>query len=317
MSDGAFVATSAAVVAVVVALVAALFGMTWVSPDGAVNTVVRNGGLFDNKQVQKVVPAGTGTTYAGLWSSEHPYQASPFYWTTDGSDQGSSQTVLVTTRDGQRVGIEGRINARLTSDPAKLAKFDDIYGNRTFAGKYAWDGQDGFNAFLDSFMPASVQNVMSQVGRGFNCTDLNAQCAQAKGLTGIAQVDTTPYNAALQDQIEQRFAGDVNNALGGDFIEGVSFQLTRVTLDDKLQTAVNDAASAIAGANAQTVQAQAKVAAAKADADANAERQRGYANCPACGAIDQTNALANVARSVQPGATFIPGNTPVLLGAGK
>lgn len=299
------------VVAIIVGFIS-LFGATWASPDGAQNIVVRNGGLFDNKQVREIVPAGTGTKFVGMWSSEHPYPESPFYWTTDGSDSGDSQTVLVTTKDSQQVGIEGRFSGALNDTPAALTNFDNVYGNRTFNGKYAWDGQDGFNAFLNSFMP-QVVTQSAQVGRAFACTDLNTQCAQAKGLTGAPQVDVVPNIALLQDQIRAAFAAEVNRTLGGDFVKDVNFTLTKVTLNDNLQKSVNDSASAIAQANAATVQAQAKVASAQADATANAERQRGYNACSACAAIDQTKAEAEVARAVQPGAVFIPGGQGVNL----
>lgn len=315
MDDGAAFAGGVVVIGVIIAIFVSLFGMTWVSPDGAVNTVVRNGGPFDNKNVRMIVPSGSGNTFAGMWSSEHPYPESPFYWNIDGSDAGDSQTILVTTKDGQQVGIEGRFSGALNDTPEALTQFDNVYGNRTFAGgKYAWDGQDGFNAFLNSFMPAVVSQS-TQAGRDFKCTDLNAQCSQAIGRADIPTGDVNANTALLQTRIKDAFALEANRTLGGNFVKDANFTITRVTLNDRLQNSVNDAAARVADANARVVQAQAQQAEAAAQAQSNVERQRGYTACGACAEIDRTRAEAEVARAVQPGAIYAPGGG-TLVGAG-
>lgn len=106
--------------------------------------------------------------------------------------------------------------------------------------------------------------------------------------------------AKVQDAINRSLADDLRRTLGGDFFTGIRFNLVRITLPLKVQTAVDDAQAAFA----QVTQAQARVESARAEAQANRIRQRGYRDCPACARIDELKAIPPSVTTFAPGSGF-------------
>lgn len=53
------------------------------------------------------------------------------------------------TSDGVKVDIEGQALFTLNLEPRALLEFYRRYGTRTFQGLHAYDGDDGWSAFLD------------------------------------------------------------------------------------------------------------------------------------------------------------------------
>lgn len=280
---------------------------------GEIN-VIRNGGLFDDNKVRQVIQPGSSLTYAGMWSHEHKYPAQQrFYTITSNAGHGDRPGVDVVhtpTSDGVDVGIEGTLYFTLNLDTETIKTFDNKYGTRKFRGldgkaRYAWDGDDGWSGFLDQIVRPVIDNDLREQINSFRCAELVSSCALVQNngdqKTAAKNVQSNNGNIAkVQDAINSSLAADLQRTLGGNFFEGIRFNLVRITLPEKVQEAVNDAQAAFA----QVTQSQARVQQAKADAQANRQRQRGYRDCPACAQIDTLKAIPPSVTTFAPGGNF-------------
>lgn len=281
--------------------------------------VVRNGGWFDNNQVRQVIQPASGLTWTGFWSTTHRYPAQQrFYTITADSKRGDRTGVDVVNTpsgDGVDMGIEGTIYFTLNLDPATMKAFDDKFGTRQFRGldgvlRYAYDGDEGWSTFLDAIVRPVIDNDLRIQVNSFRCAELVSSCALVQnGAQNGQNVVTSPVAgtggqqnntniAKVQDAVNSSLPSDLKEMLGGDFFEGIKFNLARVTLPQTVQDAVNKAQAAYAAVS----EAQAKVAQAKAEADANKKRQEGYNACPACAQIDIIKALPPGVTTYAPGA---------------
>ena len=213
------------------------------------------------------------------------------------------------TSDGVNVGLEGTIYFALTSDPATLRTFDDKFGTRKFRGldgvvRSPYDGDDGWSGFLDQIVRPVINNDLREQINSFRCSELVSSCALVQNASSAAPLTGGRSNngniAKVQDAINSSFSDDLRRTLGADFLTGIRFNLVRVTLPPKVQTAVDDAQAAFA----QVTQAQARVQSARADAEANRIRQRGYRDCPACARIDELKAIPPSVQTFAPGSGF-------------
>lgn len=311
-------AIGAAVVAAVVVVIVVIvwFTQSFTSTDPGFIGLVRNGGPFDNTQLQRddtgnpvVVPPGSGLTNVGFASSLRQYPVTNRYWTIDPDGGDTNQAVDVPTKDGVSVGVSGQFVFTLNTDPQVLAAFDEAYGSRTFTDPQgnqvkASDGTDaGFNAFLSAFLPNTVNNALRQEMSKVNCKDVIASCALVQN--GASGIDPNTNNqgtiAGIQDAVNSNFEQAINAQLGGPYLTHASFNLSKVTLPADLQSRV----TAAQGAFAAVSEAQARVQSAQADAQANQQRQAGYNACGVCGQID-------VMKALPPGITvYAPGNSNV------
>jgi regulator of protease activity HflC (stomatin/prohibitin superfamily) len=278
--------------------------------------VVRNGGPAAS-EIRVVLQPASSLTWAGFFHSTHAYPASQRFYTITadpaGGDKPGVDVESVPTRDGVQVGIEATVYFTLNTDPSVLSTFDDKYGNRTFRSfdgqqEFAWEGSDGWSAFLDQIVrPVISNNFREQIGN-FRCQELVSSCALVQNngaATGSGAVlsDSNQNNvniAKVQEAVRTGLISDVSSTLGGAFIENFQVNLVKVSLPENVQTAVNNAQAAFA----QVTEAQAKVQSAKAEAQANEQRQKGYAACPACAAIDQLKAIPSTITTYAPGAGF-------------
>ena len=279
--------------------------------------VVRNGGAFDNNRIRQVITPGSGLTWTGIASVTHKYPAQQrFYTITADTSRGDTSGVDVVTTpssDGVDMGIEGTIYFTLKLDEASIKGFDERFGTRQFRGidgelRHAYDDEAGWSTFLDSIVRPVIENDLRIQVNKFRCAELVSSCALVQNTTpGTAR--PTPVNPAgaqnntniakMQDAVNESLPKDLEDMLGGDFFEGIRFNLARVTLPKNVQDAVNKAQAAYAAVS----EAQARVAQAKADADANKKRQEGYNACPACAQID-------IIKAFPPGlTTYAPGGT--------
>jgi hypothetical protein len=314
-------------IGVLATIVAVVIGIMLISAldktAGGEIAVVRNGGPLDNNQVRQVVDPASSLTYTGLFSQVHKYPAQQRFYTitaTGGGDRGGVDVEHDPTSDGVEVGIEGTIYFTLTNDHDALARFDDKYGTRTYVGvdhdaHAAWDGDDGWNAFLDQIVRPVISNDLRQQIGDFRCQELQAACALVQS-GATASTTATPAAAALfngkagaqnnvniqkiQNAINTSLEQDLNTTLGGPFITGVRFSLAHVTLPAKVQASIDDAQAEFAAVS----KSQAKVAQAQADARANESRQDGYSKCPACATIDTLKAIPPTVTTFAPGAGF-------------
>jgi hypothetical protein len=321
-------AAVAAAAGVAVAVGAVVFGgMVLTSFDktqGGEIAVVRNGGPLDNNRIRQIIEPASSRTYTGLFSQIHKYPAQQrFYTITSDTKRGDRAGVDVEadpTSDGVEVGIEGTIYFNLNTDTATLRAFDDKYGTRKYQGldgqyRSAWDGDDGWNSFLDQIVRPVISNDLRQQIGDFGCAELQASCALVQN--GAAQAANPSQAAAalvtskagqqnnvniqkIQSAINTSLEDDLNTTLGGKFITNVRFNLAKITLPSKIQSAIDDAQAEFASVS----KSQAKVAQAKADAMANEQRQNGYLKCPACATIDTLKAIPPTVTTFAPGAGF-------------
>lgn len=278
--------------------------------------VVRNGGWFDDNQVRQVIQPASGVTWVGFWSNIHRYPSQQRFYTitsrANGGDRTGVDVVNVPSSDGVSMGIEGTFYFALNLDEATLRQFDDRFGTRQFRGadgtmRSAWDGDEGWSSFLDQIIRPVIDNDLRQEVNNFRCAELVSSCALVQNQSSGGQ-QTQPVNvngqannsniAKVQEAVNRSFAQDIKNTLGGEFLTSIHFNLSKVTLPDSVQKAVDDAQAAYA----KVSEAQARVVQAQADADANKKRQEGYNACPACAQIDIMKAIPSNVTVYAPGA---------------
>ena len=317
-------------VGVFVAIIGVITGIAGFSrTDAGTISVVRNGGLFDNKQIRQVdgqpqvLPSGSSLTWVGAWSSVHSYPSTQRYFKVSsraGAD--SNEVINVPTKDGVTVGVEGTFYFDTNPNPAILAQLDDRFGTRKFPAPtkdeperdlYPWDDDPAaWLAFLNGTLGNLVQNDLRREVVQVNCTDLVASCALAQNNAGTDAAKAIAAAQAgqnvdqitkIQDNINRSFTADVAADLGGPYLTNIRFVLSKVTLPDNVQGAINDAQAAFAA----VTKSQAAKNAADIDAQTNAVRQGGYNSCPTCADIDRLKALPPGLTTYAPGAQYAVG----------
>lgn len=256
-------------------------------------SVVRNGGPFDTNSIRETRPPSSGNKISGLWSSVHDYIAGNeqryYKVSSDPSlgDQSGADFIKVPTKDGVLVEVDAQISFKtdFTNEggvitpcdcenatgedeyPFLVDKFDTNYGNRDFSSKTGgnhkvWDGNDGWNAFLDSIFRPVVENSFREQIGAVNCADLVSSCAlvqssSQEGVKFTAQ-DNRKNFAAIQTAVQEQIEEGVQSALGDEYLIGFKVQLTKVTLPKEVQGAIDSAQASfadIAKARAQNIQA--------------------------------------------------------------
>ncbi len=181
---------------VALGLVAVLTGFTRTSA-GEI-AVVRDGGPFDDNRVRSVVDPASSRTWTGMLSQVHRYPAQQrFYTITADAEKGDRpgvDVVHVPSSDGVEMGLEGTIYFTLNQDHATLREFDDKFGTRRFRGpdgesRAAYDGDDGWNGFLDAIVRPVIDNDLREQVNGLRCAELVSSCALVQnGSTGAPVV---------------------------------------------------------------------------------------------------------------------------------
>ena len=277
--------------------------------------VVRNGGMLDNHKVRQVIDPASSLTWRGFWSTSHKYPAQQRFYTITSSSAGGDRpgvdVVHTPTSDGVDVGIEGTLYFTLNLDHRALRQFDNKFGTRKFRGldgqaRNAYEGDDGWSAFLDQIIRPVIDNDLRQQINGFRCAELVSSCALVQNGGNQQRVSASGARsnngniAKVQQAINTSLEQDLKQTLGGDYLVNIRFNLVRITLPSEVQDAVNKAQAAFA----QVTQAQARVQSARAEAQANRERQRGYRDCPACAQIDTLKAIPGNVTTFAPGTGF-------------
>ncbi|MBP2706591.1 SPFH domain-containing protein [Microbispora sp. RL4-1S] len=274
--------------------------------------VIRNGGLLDDNRIRQIIDPGSSVTWIGWWSQVHRYPAQQRFYTitsqAGGGERSGVDVVTVPSSDGVNMGIEGTLYFGLNLDPTTLRSFDDKFGTRKFRSAaggsyYPWDGDEGWSAFLDQIIRPVIDNDLRSQVNSFRCAELVSSCALVQNSSnqqaGLQQQGNNANIAKIQNAVNVSLAEDLKSTLGAEFLTGIHFNLSRVTLPTDVQKAVDRAQAAFA----QVTEAQAKVAQARAEADANKARQDGYNRCPTCAEIEKLKALP------QGITVYAPGNT--------
>jgi regulator of protease activity HflC (stomatin/prohibitin superfamily) len=193
-----------------------------------------------------------------------------------------------------------------------MSAFDDKYGTRTYPGPggaiYAWDGDQGWSAFLNFTLGNLVQNVLRQEIGNVECADLVASCSLAANSSAQAAASAVIDPNAngnqtinqVQAAVNEAFTKDVDDVLGVAVLINPRFVLSKVDLPQNVQDAINQAQAAFAG----VTESQAALQRAQIDAQANAARQSGYNSCPTCAQIDVLKALPDGLTTYAPGTGF-------------
>lgn len=282
--------------------------------DGGQVAIVRNGGMFDDRNIRQIIQPASGLTWTGLYSTSHKYPAQQRFYTitakANAGDRSGVDVVHTPSSDGVDMGIEGTLYFSLNLDQKALRDFDNKFGTRTFTAAdgqtyHAYDGDKGWSAFLDQIIRPVIDNDLREQISRFRCAELVSSCSlvQNNGSTSGSQVVGKSNNgniAAVQNAINSSLAEDLESTLGDRFLVGLRFNLVRISLPDNVQQAVDKAQAAFAAVS----EAQARVAQARAEAAANEARQQGYSKCPACAAIDEMKAIPPNVSTFAPGQSF-------------
>jgi len=284
---------------------------------------------FDSHTIRGVIPNGSGSKYTGLGSDVHYYpvdsQQRFFRLQTCTNEhneeepcQGADDVAIsVPTADGVQVGIEGTfyLDTTFNNSPkgiALLKSFDTQYGTRTFPygseELHAWDGTNGWKAFLGSLVEPVIANNLRSVIAGVRCEELVSSCALVQNAGSTKTVDFSSLSnhvTAVQNSLNTGLQSDLNATLTAPgttdaYFGNIHFRLTKVDLPKNVQEAIDNAQASFA----QVTQAQAKVKSAHLEAQANEERQKGYVHCPACAQIDTLKAIPGNVTTFAPGAGF-------------
>jgi hypothetical protein len=308
----------ALVIALVVVLGVLVPGIAFASgftkADGGHVVVVRNGGPFDDNSIRQVIQPNSSLTSTGLFSKGHPYPSTQRNFKVSGQEDADSNEVInVPTKDGVLVGVEGTFYFDVNfTDEDVMSAFDDKYGTRTYPGPdgqiYAWDGDEGWSAFLNFTLGNLVQNVLRQEIGNVECADLVASCslaANSSAQAAAAAVIDPNANGnqtinQVQTAVNDAFSRDVNDVLGVDILVHPRFVLSKIELPQNVQDAINQAQAAFAG----VTESQAALQRAQIDAQADAARQSGYNSCPTCAQIDVLKALPDGLTTYAPGTGF-------------
>lgn len=330
-SDRGSASLTAIIVAIVVIVIVALivgavnlFG-GWDRVDGGHVAVIRNGGSFNNANCKGVLLPGSGRQKVGITTHVHKYPSNQRFYTVaaDGSgDRNGVDVIQVPSSDGIELGIEAQVyfqlNVPANKEQAKqvLCSFDNEFGTRTFTGndkkqKHVYDGDEGWNAFLDQVVRPVINNALRIEIGNYKCSDLLSSCAllynanltpaQATGTGGAAQSNINL--AKVEQAIGSELQSDLNTSLNGNYLTGIRFNLNGVRLPTAVQDSINQGLQKI-------TQAQANLKAAQADAAANDARQKGYNACPSCAIIDELKALPPGITTYAPGGSAVVGLVP-------
>lgn len=287
------------------------------------------GDWFDSHTIRGVIPNGAGSTWTGLGSDVHYYpvdtqqrffrlQSCQGQHGEEEPCQGADDVAIsVPTADGVQVGIEGTfyLDTTFNNSPKGinlLKSFDTQYGTRTFPfgneELHAWDGTNGWKAFLGSLVEPVIANNLRSVIAGVRCEELVSSCALVQNAGSTKTVDFSSLSnhvTAVQDSLNAGLQSDLNATLTAPgtsdaYFGNIHFRLTKVDLPKNVQEAIDNAQASFA----QVTQAQAKVKSATLEAQANEQRQHGYEHCPACAQIDTLKAIPSNVTTFAPGAAF-------------
>jgi hypothetical protein len=308
LRPGSFAALCCIGVGLFVLMIVGLAGCTITTPNAGEIGVVRNGGPFDNHNIRQVISNGSGNTWAGWFSDVHyyPVASQQRYFRMESCYDGDNEVpcdgadsiaVTVPTADGVDVSIEGTtyLNTVFDNTPSgdqALKAFDTQFATRTFGGKHAYEGNDGWSNFLSINVEPVVANNLRETIAGVTCAELVSSCALVQNQGKASPTDLKTKNNAqnvsqIQNQVQRNLKTDMYRTLGRTYFRNFRFTLKRVVLPEKVQSAIDTAQAAFADVS----QAEAKVKAAQKEGEANAAREQGYKNCPTCAKIDARRAL--------------------------
>jgi hypothetical protein len=228
--------------------------------------------------------------------------------------------VTVPTKDGVQIGLEGTVFYHFIGerDQAALRTFDRSIGTRRFPGKggallYPWQGDDGFEAMVDSIFRPMLDNIVRGELGQFQCAQLVPSCVlihRADPVKATSSGGAPRANIAqVEKAIDQALAADLNETLSGNYFWKLHLRIARVTLPENVQSAINVAQASYAG----VANAKAKARQARYENRANRVLAQTYDKSPAVAKVEELKAIPKGSTVIFSGA----GKSPqVLAGAG-
>lgn len=267
------------------------FATQFKSVDSGTACVVTRGGPFeDNRLPADVRQPGDGLGPIGIFNDQFCFPSNErFYTLSANASEADSKTVdriVVPTVDAVDLIIEGNARFTLTTNEKLLKEFYISYGNRTYDGKYPYDGGAGWENFLArTLRPLLVKSIREEVGRT-RCSELLNTCQYvldperaAKG--EVEAVDTGQNLTRVGDDVAKSLAASLTATLGAPYFEDVRFTFERPSFTETVAEEVRlaqakrtELATAKLEAQRQVEVATGKKRAAEQEALAFKERQR-------------------------------------------
>lgn len=264
--------------------------------------LIRNGGPFDSKDIREVRAPNSGYAVSGLNSEVRMYIAGceqRYYKVSSDPSLGSesgADFIKIPTKDGVNVEVDAQVLFRTgftkpdcTVDQESdevLEQFDTQFGNRDFRAKdgdtaKVWEGNNGWNAFLDTILRPVVENAFREQIGAVNCADLVSSCALVQSSSQNENVaftgaDNRKNFERIQTSVQEKIESGVKKSLGGEYLQGFKVQLTKVTLPQRVQDAIDDAQASFA----KIAEARARKTQADYEAEANERLAAAYRNNP-------------------------------------
>jgi regulator of protease activity HflC (stomatin/prohibitin superfamily) len=312
-------------------LIVAVSGARVVRQDIGHVGVIRNGGPIDTRSIRQIVDPGSGLTWTGWFSqSPHEYPASQVartYTITSNPKRGErngTDVVTVPTADGVQIGIEATLYYHFIGerDHSALKAFDKSIGTRKFAvdgergssAVYAWDGDNGWNAMIESiFRPILENDLRAELGL-FHCAELVSSCKLLRRVVNPLGTEPGANIARIERTINRSLETELTKTLNHHYFWGLHFRIAHVSLPANVQAAIDTAQASYA----RVADSRAKARQAKYDDRAHQLLARTYDRSPALANIEGLKAL----KSVPKGSTIIlsgsgKGGPQVLAGAGN
>lgn len=303
---GEFIGGAIALIVGIVVLFFAIAAFGWMisfkGVDSGEIAFVREGGPFDGRNVTEVRQPGSGPKPIGAWN----HQDSLPITERDLTDE--IERIVVPSRDGVDMVVNGQALFRLTTDP-KLAK--DFYLK---FGRRKWEGNDlssdaGWSAFLKVRLIPILQDTLRQTIGNYDCVQLKNTCVYVLNAEQLAEdsekaqeqakeVNNTQVIQKAQDDITELLQTKLNEGLGDDYFEGVRFQNLKPDFTPEIAKRVSEAqgkraevATARLEAQRRTQEAEGRTAVAREQAKQIRAQGKAYKNSPQQAEIDKIKAL--------------------------
>lgn len=272
----------AATVALIVGVFAVIGTFAWMFSFNGTDTgevcIVREGGIFDGRDIKEVRGPGEGPKPIGAWNHQ---DCLPI--TERDSNDVLENDPTFPTRDRVQVIADGQALYTLTSDPALVEKFYRKYARKSWGGKDMWEDEGWLNFQRQRLGPILLDTLRQVIGE-YDCNSLNNLCAYVQDpeaavngkIKDEGENNTQNLNAAAQ-KITEVFRQKMKDAFGEEYFENVRYQNLRIRFEGPVQERITQAQTLRTEAANAKLEAEKKVAEARGDADRRVEVARGEA----------------------------------------
>ena len=265
--------------------------------------VVKEGGPFDGRNVAEIRQPSEGPKFIGTFNSQQCFPATERQVRFTDNDQGDRDAAAfrTPTLDAVNVHVDGQARFVLATDSEVFKDFYRRYGTRTFDGKKAYEGDEGWTNFLAAVFVPVLQNTIREVVGDYRCIELNNQCQYVQNIEAATKGDVKEVHQNLDivgQKIAEKLVDNLNSALGNNYFERVRFNIIRVGFDSDVQREITgsqakraELAKAELEAQRQQREAHGKLLVAQENAKAIQVKAQSYQNNQFQAKIDLAEAL--------------------------